>query len=73
MRRIRELIAGMAAILEIQPAPRPRRRRFAERAGVDLQRLRSPDADVTALRGDWSRIGKDLQHAVRHEGQRRGP
>lgn len=71
MRRLREFFAGMASILDIQPAPAPRRRRLADRAGIDLSRLKAPDADASALRGDWALIGKDLQHAVRREDRRR--
>jgi hypothetical protein len=71
MRRLRQLLAGMASILDIQPAPAPRRRRLADRAGVDLKRLKAADADASALRGDWALIGKDLQHAIRREDRRR--
>lgn len=71
MRRLREFFAGMASILDIQPVPAPRRRRLAERAGVDPRGLKAADADANALRGDWALIGKDLQHAIRREDRRR--
>ena len=61
MRRIREILAGMASILEIQPAPKIRRRR------VEVKLRGGAEADAAALRGDWAQVGKDLHQGVRAE------
>lgn len=58
--KIRHLIRGAATVLEIFPSH-----------GGHYRRAYPHISDVDALRGDWKRVGKDIQKAAKKVAARR--